>query len=194
MVTLLCSRLVHHTNTNNNQSHDNSRHREMSTRLKHWENVAHARKSIKHGSVKSYPSYCATGRSWAQAAQLATSMLKRVRVFLMVSLKRFFCSPSELTLQELVWQAAIRHPCHEACPSHLSFLHESVNARDACSCEGFCVGDHVLPLDARNNSQTFCIEVVEFSWRDGCTQSMTHVHRSGRLAPETCTPLVWCLG
>ena len=38
-----------------------------------------------------------------------------------------------------------------------------VNARDACSCEDFCVGDHVLPLDAQNNPQTFCMDVVEFS-------------------------------
>ena len=38
-----------------------------------------------------------------------------------------------------------------------------MNARGACSCEDFCVRDHVLPLDAQNNSQTFCMEVVEFS-------------------------------
>ena len=37
-----------------------------------------------------------------------------------------------------------------------------------------------MPLDAQNNSQTFCMEVVEFSWRDGCTQSMTRMHRAGR--------------
>ncbi len=40
---------------------------------------------------------------------------------------------------------------------------ECVNARDACSCEDFCVRDHVLPLDAQKNPQTFGMEVVEFS-------------------------------
>ena len=34
---------------------------------------------------------------------------------------------------------------------------------DTCSCEDFCVRDHVLPLDAQNNPKTFCMEVVEFS-------------------------------
>ena len=38
-----------------------------------------------------------------------------------------------------------------------------MNARDACSREDFCVRDHVLPLDAKHNPQTFCMEVVEFS-------------------------------
>ena len=47
-----------------------------------------------------------------------------------------------------------------------------MNARDACSCEDSCVRDHdiVLPLDAQNNWQTFCMEVVEFS-------GVTTVHR-----------------
>ena len=35
------------------------------------------------------------GRSWAQTSQLVTSMLKLVRVFLRVSLKGFFCLPSD---------------------------------------------------------------------------------------------------
>ena len=34
---------------------------------------------------------------------------------------------------------------------------------DTCSCEDFCVRDHVLLLDAQNNPKTFCMEVVEFS-------------------------------
>ena len=38
-----------------------------------------------------------------------------------------------------------------------------MNAGDACSCEGFWVSDHVLPLDAHNNPQSFYMEVVEFS-------------------------------
>ena len=58
-----------------------------------------------------------------------------------------------------------------ACPSHLRFLQYSVNARDACSCEDFCVRDHVLPLDAQNSPQTFCMEVVELS-------GVTAVHSS----------------
>ena len=65
------------------------------------------------------------GRSWAQTSQLVTSMLKLVSVFLRGS--------------ELFWSAVIRHPCHVASPSHLSFLQQSVNARDACSCEELCV-------------------------------------------------------
>ena len=61
-----------------------------------------------------------------------------------------------------------------------------MNARDACSCDHFCVRDHVLPLDAQHNPQTFCVEVVEFS---GVTavQSMTRMHRAGRLVPAICT-------
>ena len=35
-----------------------------------------------------------------------------------------------------------------------------MNARDGCTCEDFCVRDHVLPLDAQNNPQTFCMEVL----------------------------------
>ena len=34
---------------------------------------------------------------------------------------------------------------------------------DTCSCEDFCVRDHVLPLGAQNNPKTFGMEVVEFS-------------------------------
>ena len=39
-------------------------------------------------------------------------------------------------------------------------MQHSVNARDACSYEHFCVRDHVLPLDAQYDPQTFCMEVV----------------------------------
>ena len=38
-----------------------------------------------------------------------------------------------------------------------------------------------VPLDAQNNLQAFCMEVVEFFWRDGCTQSITHMHIAGWL-------------
>ena len=34
---------------------------------------------------------------------------------------------------------------------------------DACSCDDFYVRDHVLPRDAHTNSQTCCVDVVQFS-------------------------------
>ena len=52
-----------------------------------------------------------------------------------------------------------------------------------------------LPHDAQNNPETICIVVHGWVfWRDGCTQSMTHMPITGQLAPQPCIPLAWCIG
>ena len=55
------------------------------------------------------------------------------------------------------------HPFHVPCPISLELSALECECWDACSCEDFCVRDHVLPLDAQDYPQTFCIEVVTFS-------------------------------
>ena len=68
-----------------------------------------------------------------------------------------------------------------------------MNARDACSCEDFCVRDHVLPLDAQNNPQTCCMEVVEFSSVAAVHDSHAYNRRVSTTAMYTFNLVSWLI-
>ena len=69
---------------------------------------------------------------------------------------------TKLAIQQLFWQAIIRHAGHVPCTPDLSLLEKSVHSLNAGLCEDFCVMYPLLPPDL----QELCGQVM-WKWL-GC--------------------------
>lgn len=67
---------------------------------------------------------------------------------------------AELTVEQLLWDAVVRHAGDVACPSDLGITHDEDDAGGVSSSEDFCVRDFILPGHVEKFLETSEMEVI----------------------------------